>query len=350
MQVVYSLLKSEEIVPLLAAYAKWLPDGVRVGEMFAWRRAGEPASGGICPAIAKLDGHIIGAVSAVSAQAVLRGLPVRAVWQQDSVVAPQARGKGVGKLLVAEAAKGAELVLAKSTTPPMYALRKSVRFEDVPDRTFRVRVLSPRVAGGVLKRLAYGGLWLRNHLLRVDNAPTSLVVQRTKHFDTAFDQLASRVVALDEIGLVKTSAYLNWRYVGVPGRSYVLLRADDAMRLRGAAVLRLPASAGGRGWLVDLVCPSEDREAVDALVSAAVRELAAAGAADVKTFASSSRICAHLSRRGFFTTSETPQFTYRAETEEVRRALEGIIWNFWWGDGDSELLEEVSSFTRTLAR
>ena len=121
----------------------------------------------------------------------------------------------------------------------------------------------------------------------------------------------------------------------------MLLRADDGARLRGAAVLRLPTSRGGRAWLVDIVCASDDREGVDALVAAALRELAAAGAGDVKTFTSSPRMRAHLRRRGFLATSETPQFTYRSETEEVRRATEGVIWSFWWGDGDSELLDEV---------
>ncbi len=321
--VVYGPPRNEDIDPLLAAYAEWLPDGQQVGEMFRWRRAGAPASGGIRPAIAKLGGEIIGAVSAVNARVVLRGRPVRAVWQQDSVVGPPARGKGIGKRLVAEAAQGAELVLAKSTTPPMYALRKAVGFQDVPDRTFLVRVLSPSAAGEFVKRLAYPWLWFRNRLLGV---PPNLVIRPVERFDAEFDQLASRAVGSDEIGLVKTGNYLNWRYVGAPGRSYVLLRAEDGARLRGAAVLRLPTSRAGRAWLVDIVCASDDREGVDALVAAALRELAAAGAGDVKTFTSSPRMRAHLRRRGFLATPRrrsSPTAPRRKRCAAPRRASSG---------------------------
>ena len=156
--------------------------------------------------------------------------------------------------------------------------------------------------------------------------------------DAAFDEIAERVPAGDEIGLRKTSAYLNWRYVGAPGRTYRILRAEGRGRLRGAAVLRLNPAPGGRAWLVDLICDSRDVEAVAALVSASVRELRRRRAGDVKTFTSSTRVRRVLARHGFVATSETPQFTYRVESEALRPLLDGVVWNFWWGDGDSELL------------
>ena len=323
---------------LMRAYQEWLGAGDRVVELFRWRRAGEPASGGIRPSVAKKGSEIIGSVSAVPADVRLRGRPVRAVWQQDSVVGPPARGKGLGKRLVNAAAAGWEMLLAKSTTPPMYALRKSVGFEDVADRTFLVRVLSPRAAGSLEKRFGYALIWLWNLVRGVDRAPGPIAVRAVERFDAAFDEIAERVPAGDEIGLRKTSAYLNWRYVGAPGRTYRILRAEGRGRLRGAAVLRLNPAPGGRAWILDLICDSRDVEAVAALVSASVRELRRSRAGDVRP--SRARRACGASLRG--TASSRPPRRRSSPTESKARRSDRCS-TAWCGTSGGEMATQSCS-------
>lgn len=334
---VYRALEAADEPALFSAYERWLDDGARIAELYEWRREGAPASGGVRPTIALLDGELIGSVSAVPVRVRLRGREIAAAWQQDSVVGPPARGKGVGKRLVAESSSGYDLLLAKSTSEAMYALRKSVGFADVPLRTFMVRVLSPFSAGSAAKRAAYLGLWLAQQARAPWRARTMLAAAPIDRFGPAFDRLAQKAAAGDELVVHKGADYLNWRYLECPGRRYEIRAIDDGGDTRGAVVIRLNERPGERAFLVDIVCDTRDTPAMDALLGEALREARAARAGDLLVFSSSARVRRRLARHGFTNTGRTPQFTFRVESPELRPAIADAGWNFWLGDGDSEL-------------
>ena len=122
---------------------------------WSWRQENETQNGGETVVIAKGDEKIVGSVGIVPASMTVDGYPIRAAWQQDSLVSPAMRGKGLGKRLVAKAAEGWDLILAKGTSEAMYGLRKSVGFLDVPNVGYMVRVCKPRGRKAAVKKFGW---------------------------------------------------------------------------------------------------------------------------------------------------------------------------------------------------
>jgi len=329
-------LRPDETQELLAFYRGNFPAGQRVATLFEWR-AGAPF-GTNAPWGAWLEGELLGTVNAVRCPLVADGARMEACWQQDSIVSPAARGKGVGKALVESAAAGYPLVMAKGTTQAMYGLRKSVGFNDAPNDTYLFRVLRPwNVRGSWRRRVAAPLLFLRAKAL-APPAP-GIAVRPTGSFGPHYDALAEQLTASPGWKVWKPAAYLSWRYLACPIRRYRILEAHRAERTIGAAVLRLDERMGSDAWLVDLIVDLGDRPAVLALIEAAAAEARQSGAALLRTFASSGRARKLLAEAGFIDTRDTPHFTFRPNGVAESVLPPVAEWSFWHGDGDAELYQ-----------
>lgn len=320
---------------LIDRYQEWLTRGSRVAELLEWRKGRPFGSGGIRPTIARLGGAIIGSLSSVPVSLAVRGERINGAWQQDSVVGPAARGRGVGKALVNRAGEGYEILLAKSTSPPMYGLRRRVGFLDVPRSTILVRVL--RGSGALPRRLALHALAAAQGAhARLRAGPqwygSRLIPRLTHHHEHLRNALAP-----DEICPIRSVDYLNWRYTTCPGRDYVLIEILRGSECAGIVVLRPPSRRGGRAWIVDYAGDTRNSRALETAVSASVDLARERGAADVAAFCTSVRARAAFARLGFVDTRRSPRFTFRVATARARDLVEDAKWNFWWGDGDSEL-------------
>ncbi|MDQ3696455.1 MAG: GNAT family N-acetyltransferase [Gemmatimonadota bacterium] len=321
---------------IAAFYSRHQAEAARTIELLCWRDRDVPASGGNHPTLAFDGDALCGIVNSVPLELSLRGERVPACLQQDSLVDPAMRGRGVGKQLVLRAAERAPVILAKATSNAMYGLRKSVGFEDRENANHLVCVLRPFTAASIKVRGAFVMFWLYA-LLRRPRIPAGLTVRPLERFDEAVDLLTRRIAAGDEVVPVKSSRYLSWRYQDVPGRAYLLLRADGPEGLRGCAVVRLPSGPGGPAWLVDVIVPTDDLPALAALVSASREAARTAGCGVLKTFATSPRVRWVLRRGGFVGLRTTPRFTCLVRAPLPGRNLNAARWNFWHGDGDGEL-------------
>jgi GNAT superfamily N-acetyltransferase len=324
---------------LFELYSTTLPNAERIRALYLWRLNGEEASGGIRTVVARTDAMIVGAISLVPLHVGLRGARVSGAWHVDTVVAASHRGRGIARKLVDISAEGLPLVAAKGTQPVMYALRKDMGFQDVPRSNYLLRALSPvSLSGSLRKRLAVLLFYVVSRFRRANLRASSLRTRTISRFATDFDPLCARIVRGDEATPVKDSRYLNWRYTECPGRSYLIVRAEDAEgRLRGAAVIRPNAGPYLDGWLVDMIVEVDDREAQHALLNTCFQELRRRKASCVRTFATSPTVRRCLRERGFLDTGVTPRFTYRGGSPLA--SLEGAAWNFWHGDSDTELLD-----------
>jgi GNAT superfamily N-acetyltransferase len=320
---------------LESLYREFLPGGERVVRVFRWRDRGAPASGGNHPALAFEGDALCGVVNAVHVTLASRGERVAAAWQGDSLVHPGWRGRGLGKRLVNAAGHGRAILVAKSTSPSMYGLRKSLGFVDLANAEYLVRALRPWPPGSLPRRAALARLWLRSLAVSPPPIPADVELAPLGRFDAAFDDLAERVAAREEVAPVKTAAYLAARYSGAPDRAYLITRADTRAGLVGAVVLRPPAEPGGDAWLVDLVAEPDDPGAA-ALVALALRAAHAAGAGALKTFATAPAARRLLFAFGFVATRVSPRFT--CLVRDARLAdWPARPWNVWHGDSDGEL-------------
>jgi hypothetical protein len=285
--------------------------------------------------VARAGGEIIGAVNVVRVPLTLAGRPIEAAWQQDTVVHPGWRGRGVGRRLVEAGAAGWDLSLGKGTAEPMYHLKRNSGFADAPHVNYLARVLAPVTRrGSVARRISFPFLFAAVKLRRQDHVRTGLTSRVLGEFDARFDALDETLVAAGSLAPRKDRTYLSWRYLTRADRRYRIIAAEDGPRLRGAVVLRAGSVPTGDAWIVDLVCDPGDVDAIDELLNAAFLELRRSGAGCVRAFASSGQARARLLGRGFMQTRETPRFTFRARPG---LDLSGADWNFWHGDGDTEL-------------
>ncbi len=325
---------------LLNFYNRMLATGNRLKDFYRWRKNGEPHSGGTHPFVARLDGRILGTVNAVPITLTYEGKLIRAVWQQDSVVAPVFRGKGIGKKLVDVAATECAMVMAKGTSDVMYGLRKSVGFVDVKNSNYLICVLSLfRSKLDFKRRLAFLCLYYLSKSKAENSVRSKLRTYQVRVFDSSFDTLAESLSKSCEIMPYKDSNYLNWRYFHCPGREYFVIRTDAEDQLRGAVVLRLNKVPGETAWIVDMICDSKDGECINELLNAALKEFKVSQAADARTFSTSSQARKWLFKRGFIDVKITPRFTFRVEKNNLGFNPQAVEWNFWHGDGDVDLYD-----------
>jgi hypothetical protein len=334
----FAELTAEKYPHLFEFYADALPAADRTRALYEWRLRDVYASGGIRTIIARSGPRIVAATSIVPLRLGLQGSSIQAAWQQDTVVKNTYRGLGIGRKLVNLSAEGLPLVTSKGTLPAMYALKKGMGFHDVPRSNYLLRVLSPiSTSGSLRKRLALPLLHVVAQLRAADHRSSALRTFLVSQFDTDFDSLCERITAGGEVTPVKNSRYLNWRYRECPVRSYLIIRTEDGDgHLRGAAVIRPNAEPYHDAWLVDMIVEINDREAHHALLNASFVELRRRKAACVRTFATSPTIRRSLADRAFLETADTPRFTYRFA--EPLPDFQAASWNFWHGDGDTELL------------
>jgi GNAT superfamily N-acetyltransferase len=330
-------LGPDEHPQLFEFYSATLPAAERIRALYEWRLSDPAASGGIRTTVARTASGIVGAISLVPLEFGVGQARILGAWHADTVVATSYRGTGIGKRIVNASTVGLPLVAAKGTQPVMYALRKRIGFQDVPNSNYLVRVLAPISAkGSIRRRLALPVMYALTKLRRPVQSTSSLRTRVVSAFNQDFDRLCEAISAGPEITPVKTARYLNWRYIGCPGRSYLIIRAEDSRgRPRGAVVIRPNHAPYTDAWIVDMIAPIDDQQAQHALLNTCFDELRGRKASSVRTFATSPIIRATLAARGFRDLAHTPRFTYRVETPLP--LVEGAAWNCWHGDADNEL-------------
>ncbi len=331
--------KEEE---LFGFYRMHLDQGERVVKLYEWRRLSPKASGGVATFVARSGSEIVGALNAIAFDLAVNGTMLRASWQQDSIVHPRMRGKGIGKLLVETAAEGWDVVMAKGTSPPMYHLRKSVGFKDVPNSNYSRLVMSPfRIGSSIRELVANVTLYLAGGLRRYrrkahhGNPDTS--VRSLDRFACDLDSHVLYRAAAHGIGVSKSGEYLNWRYFTCPVKQYSVLEVRAGGQLVGIIVLDRPRNPSRTAWIVDMLFDLHDSHAAATLVAAAIAECRREGAASIRIFATAGPMRLCLAAAGFMRTTVTPRFTYRAANKVYARELSSTLWNFWHGDGDIDL-------------
>jgi len=332
------LMSPEDKQDLLEFMENNLDTWQRFRKLWQWRQESKEVFGGETAALAKLEGKVIGSVGIVPAPVTLSGSLIKAWWQQDSLISPGMRGRGLGKKLVKEGGKGWDLVMAKGTSDAMYGLRKSLGFSDVPNSDYLVRVHKPRFMVRKLKESgAECALALWRAILPMPRTDSAIDVKEINVFDQTFDFLADELYKDNVLRLYKGQKYLNWRYFECPGKHYKVFRAGGE-KACGALVANITGQDFDEGWIVDLICHSKDKKCAYALLRSAMNYFKEQRVSRVWAFATLPVARRWLYRFGFFPTGRTPRFTYHVYGENFDAGtLATTSWDFWHGDGDTEL-------------
>ena len=106
-----------------------------------------------------------------------------------------------------------------------------------------------------------------------------LRIRTAERFDARADEFFEEAAKPFDFIVTRRHDYLNWRYCDPRAGRYEVLLAEQDDTLIGYAVTRVQ---NDRGYLVDLLARPERLDAVDALVTEAVRQMREAGVAGVR--------------------------------------------------------------------
>jgi hypothetical protein len=129
------------------------------------------------------------------------------------------------------------------------------------------KVIDSYVQGHLKKNLLKLGGWIAIPLLfskrRIPPGDT-IVVKRYKDFDSRFDDFWQNIRDYHSASVIRDRSFLNWRFLPISGRDYVILGAESKDRLLGYAVLRCATVRGIEMGIVADLMVTYDRLGRDA--------------------------------------------------------------------------------------
>jgi hypothetical protein len=168
-------------------------------------------------------------------------------------------------------------------------------------------------------------------------------VKEVERFDQRFDRLWDRVKNSIPVINVRSSTFLNWRYIDSPMKHHVFA-VEDAQSgdVRGYTALKMdPENDKKIGLLMDCFCSPEEPAVVNLLLDEAIRFFKRNGCSTLRAWGiNGMRLFERLIRRGFIVRDSPFYFIVRPSQGEERILLDPGNWHLLQGDTDHVGLTE----------
>jgi GNAT superfamily N-acetyltransferase len=254
---------------------------------YEWLYRRNPFGVGRCLLVyEKRGGRMVGTVAMWPWPMACGAVPLPGFLEGDSAVLPEWQRMGVTVARRQVSDFDPQLSAAVRIAWPNQATRGS-RLKGGPGRTAipvprAILVLDPRRALRLGGWAAWAALAAGSALEVVTRAcrcgalyrQGGSVVEEVQRFDGSFDDLSGRCLGSASFWCPRTSAFLNWRYVEHPTRTYVALAVFGPTGPDGYGVLRLD---GAKAVLMELVAPAAPARIARAILARAVATAREAG-------------------------------------------------------------------------
>jgi len=339
--------RPEDREPLLERYAEVFGEGLAQSsrERWKWQYEANPASlDGPEIWVAREGPEILGQYASMPVILWWGDREVRSSWGMDVFVTAAARGKGVGAKLFTAWADHVEVALGLGLTPSSYGLFKKLGYEDVGPVPFYRKILdgtavAQRRLGPIAGRLAGPLITLAGYVLAPERPADSgdVTVESVETFGPEYDGLWEQARPSYAMCVRRDTAYLRWKYVDCPHRSYLIHEARRGGQLAGFAVSRIEDYRGLRlGWLIDAFARGDDESAFSALVGAVVASFRSQAVARAQAFSMHGGLARVLRGWGFTPGPSPMQFCVH-----VRQPAPSVLgrqeaWHVVFGDSDMD--------------
>jgi hypothetical protein len=310
---------SEEVFRL---YSRIYGDPQGFINRWEWEFMQHPRSRDIALYCAKLDGELTGITVRHPVTILYRGQLIEARFASNSMVIPEARGRGIIRELYQMAAANGALQLSKGTATGMYTVLKKIGYRDIFPSTFQINYLRPFRL--LLRKLL--GMQAPGSLQEIKSLNTDAMSQ----VDTIPEDIASMSVP---DGIIKDVAYLCWRYIAIPHKQYRIFVRRVAGNLVSLLILR---ADGSTVYLVDSIWNRDCHDEPATSLSFAKEVAMRMGASRLKAWCTASEVRSALGRLGFVDKGESPRFSYYSTDPAL-----SIDWhrlNLTHGEGDIDYL------------
>lgn len=333
-------------------------------ERWRWLNSQNPfiPDDGIPIWLAKMDEKIIGHTGAMYVPLKIGDRSVLGAWSVDTIVLPEHRGKGVGKLLQRANQDSHQIFMSLSMSPANRSIKKKLGSMAGPSvrlylraETFRSSCIyedamtCARERGTASRAL----VWLVGHLGGIRAATVALeacVLRKQSRNVTPFTRcsdvslfpgwLAEEANALwntvrddYDFTVEKTSAYLNWKFHDQPGLDCQQAYAYHNGQPTGLVVFRLVELGEAKvGVIHELICARDDHQSTNSLIDFALETFRArqANAAYIASSLPEHQSC--IIERGFLPVSEHNMMIHGHSGVEINEAYAGAL----LGKGDHD--------------
>jgi GNAT superfamily N-acetyltransferase len=291
-------------------------------------KIGQAASVWVCRWNKKLCGQL----GAVLTSFKIYDKEVAGGWLADFGLIPELQRQGVGRELVRVCGDEVGFILGYRLSDASYKLFIKMGWTYLGDVPIYQRVLRPNLGYGIKAffRMTYffaaSMFEPRKYLIT-----TAKIINRfDSRVDVVWEQMATEI----SCSVKRNCAYLNWRYVDIPGNDYILFVVTRCEKHVGYAVV---CQRGHEGRIVDFVVPPSDVLAVQNLLRAAVSYLYLQAVSVITCAVTDVHIQDLLSSHGFHPQTKGYRFLY---SKDVNVGSIGLKLNDWFlthGDCDLDL-------------
>lgn len=252
-------------------------------QWWTWEFRNAPAGPAII-LVAEQEDKIIGQLALIPLKMKIGNQIVRSAIELDDMTHPDYRRQGIFSTLIGPAsivAKEEDIkIIYASPTEMAYSVHLKCRRFDIKGFKFLFKPLNLRnilrnyisnrlqlklatIIGGLIIDLFFRG----KKYVNIDD----LTINRISSFDDSIDDFWRRIFSGYEVIVVKNKEYLNWRYVKISNKNYVIYLAKEKEEVCGYVVIRAQKSEDlTMGCIVDIIAPLNRMDIIDQLISAAI--------------------------------------------------------------------------------
>lgn len=253
-------------------------------------------------------------------------------FQADSMVHPGHRRQGLMRALYAYARRALDpeaILLSKGATPQIYELLLSLGYRPMSPATYLVTYPSP-------------ARWAANKLgvLPPSNRPITLPSAHADSFQVCGSFGAEWNDFFEEVrpafgGIYdRSAAWMRWRYIDVPHRTYARFLYRKHGKIAGLLVMN---REGPMARIVDIVWRPGQTSDLKAMLACARDAADAAGIVRLACFATHAELRRTLLDSSYIDRGETPRFSVLTSPELMSRIPDLGGYHVVDGDGDTEM-------------
>lgn len=324
--------KKEDLIELLKpAFKNTWPI---ISEKWEWQYFTNPFNDGPLVYVAYYGDNLAGAIGCIPIKFSIRDKVVDAVWMVEAVTNPSFQRMGISMKLHEKIEDDFTFVMAKSISDMILPLTKKRNYIYIPNAVYMIRILNFK---SFLKERVFkkrGGE--RKRALQSDARLPGFEI--VSSFNEEYDEFAKKLCRKYDFTVLKTSEYLQWRYIDCPVIDYTIFRLNKNSRISGYVILRISEDKGIKhGWIVDMLVDPLDSTSFNKMLKKCMIYFRSKDVSCVYTLGTH-----RLLKRKYYNNFFFPTKTHARIIAKNKKGMSDLIpdahsWYITEGDSDADL-------------
>jgi len=327
--------KKEDLIELLKPAFKntWQT----ISEKWEWQYLKNPYSDGPLVYVAYYDDKLAGAIGCIPIKFSIRDKVVDAVWMVEAATNPSFHRMGISMKLHEKIEEDYTLVMAKSISDMILPLTKKRNYIYIPNAVYMIRILN--LQSFIKERLSKKRREKRKREKQLDEKPPGLEI--VSRFNEEYDDFAEKLCKKYDFTVLKTSEYLQWRYIDCPVINYTVFRLNTNSRISGYVILRISDEKGIKyGWIIDMLVDPLDSSSFNKMLKKSIAYFKSNDVSCVYTLGTHRLLKRKYYNNFFFPTKTSARIIAKNKSEMSDLVPDAKFWYIAEGDSDADLFRK----------